>query len=89
MLHCKFLSFIIVIEILEILEIKSYTTWFPVDTGRELKIHKTFRGCPGRLLNVLRTFTLRPVSAGFELSLSIWRKLIHELFGFNHDFLGG
>ena len=68
---------------------KSYATWFPVDTGRELKIHKTFRGRPGRLLNVLCTFTLRPVSAGFELSLSIWRKLIHELFGFNHNFLGG
>ena len=33
-----------------------------VDTGRTLKVHKTFRRHPGRLLNVLRTFNLRPVS---------------------------
>ena len=37
---------------------------FPVDTGRKLNVHKTFRGRPGRLLNVLCTFNLRPVSAG-------------------------
>ena len=35
---------------------------FPVDTGRKLNIHKTFRRRPGRLLNVLCTFNLRPVS---------------------------
>ena len=40
-------------------------TWhFPVDTGRKLNVHKTFRRCPGRLLNVLCTFNLRPVSTG-------------------------
>ena len=33
-----------------------------VDTGRKLKVHKTFRRRPGRLLNVLCTFNLRPVS---------------------------
>ena len=33
----------------------------PVDTGRKLNVHKTFRRCPGRLLNVLGTFNLRPV----------------------------
>ena len=38
---------------------------FPVDTGRKLNVHKTFRRRPGRLLNVLCTFNLRPVSAGF------------------------
>ena len=36
----------------------------PVDTGRKLNIHKTFRRRPGRLLNVLCTFNLRPVSTG-------------------------
>ena len=37
---------------------------FPVDTGRKLNVHKTFRRRPGRLLNVLCTFNLRPVSTG-------------------------
>ena len=36
----------------------------PVDTGRKLNVHKTFRRCPGRLLNVLCTFNLRTVSTG-------------------------
>ena len=37
-----------------------------VDTGGKLNAHKTFIGRPGRLLNVLCTFNLRPVSAGSE-----------------------
>ena len=37
---------------------------FPVDTGRKLNIHKTLKRRPGHLLNVLRTFNLRPVSTG-------------------------
>ena len=36
----------------------------PVDTGRKLNVHKTFRRRPGRLLNVLCTFNLHPVSIG-------------------------
>ena len=36
----------------------------PVDTGRKLNVHKTFTRRPGRLLNVLCTFNLRPVSTG-------------------------
>ena len=36
----------------------------PVDTGRNLNVHKTFRRRPGCLLNVLCTFNLRPVSTG-------------------------
>ena len=40
---------------------------FPVDTGRKLNVHKTFRRRPGRLLNVLCTFNLRPISTGFTL----------------------
>ena len=36
----------------------------PVDTGHKLDVHKTFRRRPGRLLKVLCTFNLRPVSTG-------------------------
>ena len=39
-------------------------TFVPVDTGRKLSVYKTFRRRPGRLLNVLCTFSLRPVSMG-------------------------
>ena len=39
----------------------------PVDTGRKLNVHKTFRRCPRRLLNVLCAFNLRPVSKDKEL----------------------
>ena len=39
----------------------------PVDTGRKLNVHKTFRRRPGRLLNILSTFNLRPVSTGILL----------------------
>ena len=34
----------------------------PIETGRKLNVHKTFRSRPERLLNVLCTFSLRPVS---------------------------
>ena len=37
---------------------------YPIDTGRKLNVHKTFRRRLGRLLNVLCTFSLRPVSSG-------------------------
>ena len=40
----------------------------PVDTGRKWNVHKTLRRCPGRLLNVLCTFNLRPVSTGERTS---------------------
>ena len=43
-------------------------TLFPVDTGRKLNVHKTFKRRPGRLLNVLCTFNLRVVSKGFLCS---------------------
>ena len=36
----------------------------PVDTGRKLNIHKAFRRRSGRLLNILCTFNLHPVSTG-------------------------
>ena len=41
-----------------------YKTAYPVDTGRKLNVHKTFRGRPEPLLNVLCTFNLRPVFTG-------------------------
>ena len=55
--------------------IKTYVCWewyqitqsitnILVDTGRKLNVHKTLRRRPRRLLNVLRTFNLRPMSAG-------------------------
>ena len=36
----------------------------PIDTGSKLNVHKTFSKRPGRLLKVLCTFNLRPVSTG-------------------------
>ena len=39
----------------------------PVDTGRKLNVHKTFRRRLGRLLNVLCTSNLRPVSTGWNV----------------------
>ena len=42
----------------------------PVDTGRKLNVHKTFRRRPGRLLNVLYTFNLCPVSTGLDVTQS-------------------
>ena len=55
---------------------KALTTllWvYPVDTGRKLSVYKTFRRHPGRLLDVLRTFNLRPVSAGYaETMKKLW-----------------
>ena len=36
----------------------------PLGIGSKLNIHKTFRRRPGRLLNVVCTFNLRPVSRG-------------------------
>ena len=36
----------------------------PIDTGRKLNVHKTFRRRRGRLLNVLCMFNLSPASVG-------------------------
>ena len=41
--------------------------FIPVDTWRKLNIHKMFRRRPGRLLNVLCTFSLRHVSTGMRI----------------------
>ena len=44
--------------------------YYPVDTGRKLNAHKTFRRRPARLLNVLCTFNLRSVSTRRCISFS-------------------
>ena len=44
----------------------------PMDTGRKLNVHKTFRWCPGRLRNVLCTSNLRPLSTGKCRNLIVW-----------------
>ena len=54
---------------------------YPVDTGRKLNVHKTFRRRPRRLLNVLCMFNLRPASTGTRLSLTKKTLKIHY-----HDF---
>ena len=43
-------------------EVCSHSPYNPVDTGRKLNAHKTFRKRQGRLLNVLCTFNFPPVS---------------------------
>ena len=48
----------------------------PTDTGCKLNVHKTFGKRPGRLLNILCTFNLRPVSTGetfTEITAKIFR----------------
>ena len=56
----------------------------PVDTGRKLNIHKTFRRRPGRLLNVLCTFKMqnakcRCQSTGFYMITASIMKGLNDL----------
>ena len=46
---------------------------FPVDTGRKMNVH------PGRLLNVLCTFSLHPVSAGLAGDLNLSNFMFENL----------
>ena len=55
----------------------SFCSSSPVDTGRKLNVYKTFRRRSGRLLNILSTFNLRPVSTG------LWPKYNKQCF--QHD----
>ena len=41
------------------------TKQLPRRQRRKFNVHKTFRRRPGRVLNVLCTFSLRPVSLGY------------------------
>ena len=49
----------------------------PVDTGRKLNVHKTFKGRP---LNVLCTFNLPPVSTGTLVSFKLSTTFFQQLF---------
>ena len=57
-------------------------TSYPVDRGRKLNVHKTFRRRPGRLLNVLCTFNLRPVSIVYVTSFFMCVTCLHFLRAF-------
>ena len=61
-----FLSFFKILIYIEKLfsEFLFWIAYYPVDTGRKLNVHKSFRRRPGRLLNILCTFNLRPVFTG-------------------------
>ena len=57
-----------------------YCIPIPVDTGRKLNVHKTFRRPSGCLLNVLRTrsiYVLFLRGYGFFLSFSLHVKQLH------------
>ena len=45
------------------------STLFSLNAGLKLNVHKMSRRRPGRLLNVLCTFDLRPLSMGTSLTL--------------------
>ena len=44
-----------------------------------MNVHKTFRICPGRLLNVLCTFNLRPVSTVYDIFSELVVKVVPDL----------
>ena len=50
----------------------------PLDTGRKLNVHKTFRRRSGRLLNVLCIFNLRPMSRWISSNLKSDRARFFE-----------
>ena len=58
----------------------------PVGTGRKLYVHKTFRRRSGRLLNVLYTFNLRPVSTG-NIKIDLKYEMITSFFQNLNNFL--
>ena len=58
--------------------------YIPVDTGRKLNVHKTFRRRPGCLLNLLCTFNLRPGSTVIMATLA-FNELRGLFFIFGHE----
>ena len=55
---CLLGEIIVFQKILQTYEMNGHLSFTPVDTGRKLNVHKTFRRCQ----NVLCTCNLRPVS---------------------------
>ena len=62
----------------------------PVDTGRKLNVHKTFRRRPGRLLNVLCTFNYvlylqgRPATSLKTIPTQVFSFESREIFKTNY-----
>ena len=51
---------------------------YPVDTGRKFNVHEMLRRRPGRLLNILCTFNLRPVSTGLGTDIDIEKSNVYK-----------
>ena len=70
--------------------LENYRWWMnPVDTGRKLNVQKTFRRSLGRLLNVLCTFNLLPVSTEKEFIFSCKSSILEfhsKFFSFTGKF---
>ena len=49
----------------------------PLDAGFKLKVYRTFRKRPERLLNVLCTFNLRPQSTGHIFYIKVSFSAVH------------
>ena len=64
------------------LKMKLMSVNYPVDTGRELNVHKAFRRRPGSLLNVLCTFNLHTVSTGYQINIAL-NSLRLNTFGYS------
>ena len=54
-----------------ILKLQNFGGSLPLDTVRKLNVYSTFERYPGCLLNVLRTFSLRPVSREINVLLRL------------------
>ena len=58
----------------------------PIDTGRKLNAHKTFRRRPGRLLNVLCTFMSRLTMDGMlQIHCLFWTCHFMQAFSYLID----
>ena len=57
----------------------------PVDTGRKMNVHKTYRTRPGRLLNVLCTFNVRPVSTGRRFAGNFPKSAMQQFLRITQD----
>ena len=62
--------------------LQSVSIQHTLGTGRKLNVHKTFKRRPGRLLNVLCTFSLHPVSRVLScLNFSRFPCLLNQICG--------
>ena len=59
----------------------------PIDIGCKLNLHKTFRRLPGRLLKVLCTFNLRPVSTGMPFICTCMSSIYHSYVLVCHPYI--